>query len=72
MALIGTMTILPFVATFFGAGVAPTPNVNSTQDTRCSVGQKDKYGRCPFSGSSGFRAFSAGAIGGTGGFGGSK
>ena len=70
--LLALLITLPVGSNLLGFGAASVPNFSATKQSTCSKGQKDKYGRCPYSGSSGFRTFSTFSGGGGGGFGGTK
>jgi len=64
---------LPLASSIFGWGIGSIPIASVSSQNKCNTGQKDKYGRCPYSGTSSFRSFSiSNGSGGGGGFGGSK
>lgn len=70
--LLVLLIVLPFSSNLLGFGAANMPNFSATKQSTCSTGQKDKYGRCPYSGSSGFRTFSTFSGGSGSSFGGTK
>lgn len=64
LASLGTVSTLPMLASNSGVLLSKSPKISNTQQQNCISSQKDKYGRCPYTGKSNFRYLSTGGTSG--------
>jgi hypothetical protein len=66
LGAIGMVSSLPLIGTSSGLLLSKSPKIASDQKQNCTKSQKDKYGRCPYTGRSNFRYLSTSGSGSEG------